>query len=341
MKKTMICPESEFWLQQFLETQKQLNRSSFTLVNYEADLRKFLLWAQFECRRSLRRLRPCDMTRYMIFLEAGGEVQKRPPIWWPFAKTLLVYRQPALKVASRKRHFSALRQFFEYLSAADRRRGWFRFKTPIVSILHTIQLKEQDTNPTTALRPEAFARLFELATKLQDRLALALLFFGGIRLSELVSIRVDSIHFSSHSIVLRRKGGRVHTLRIEQFGEIEPLILAHLKRRKKASEWLFAGIVPERPITARAMAMRLERLLKKLANSTDLTPHSFRKGRATLLYQKTRDLLFVRDYLNHRDAKVTQNYIDTQYLWEHESLEVKGKTWQDQPSQTLKDSHAS
>ena len=47
---------------------------------------------------------------------------------------------------------------------------------------------------------------------------------------------------------------------------------------------------------------------------SDITPHSFRKACATELYMKSKDLLYVRDYLNHKDAKVTQTYIDKKTL---------------------------
>ena len=55
-------------------------------------------------------------------------------------------------------------------------------------------------------------------------------------------------------------------------------------------------------------------ILKKSCLPANLTPHSFRRACATNLYIETRDLLLVRDYLNHHDAKVTQTYIDSTQL---------------------------
>ena len=59
-------------------------------------------------------------------------------------------------------------------------------------------------------------------------------------------------------------------------------------------------------------------ILKKCGLPSNLTPHSFRRACATNLYLKTRDLLLVRDYLNHHDAKVTQSYIDSTQLQQNE-----------------------
>ena len=55
-------------------------------------------------------------------------------------------------------------------------------------------------------------------------------------------------------------------------------------------------------------------ILTKSGLPSELTPHSFRRACATNLYIETKDLLFVRDYLNHHDAKVTQTYIDSTQL---------------------------
>ena len=59
------------------------------------------------------------------------------------------------------------------------------------------------------------------------------------------------------------------------------------------------------------MYNRVLKILEKSNLPKELTPHSFRRACATNLYLETRDLLLVRDYLNHHDAKVTQTYIDS------------------------------
>ena len=46
------------------------------------------------------------------------------------------------------------------------------------------------------------------------------------------------------------------------------------------------------------------KILKDSGCNGSLGPHSFRKACATNLYLRHKDLLLVRDYLNHKDAKV-------------------------------------
>ncbi|MCC4466447.1 site-specific integrase [Limosilactobacillus reuteri] len=42
----------------------------------------------------------------------------------------------------------------------------------------------------------------------------------------------------------------------------------------------------------------------------NITPHSFKRGAATTLYAETHDLLLVRDFCDHTDVSITQQYID-------------------------------
>lgn len=322
--------EIDYALENFIATQKRLNRSPHTIVNYQSDLKKFFQWCHLLALHP-HRISSKLMSDYLEFLAKGGLLKQRLGFFQRIFHALRPWelktlQQRPLKVASQRRHFSALRQYYDYLMITQTKRWpWSLKANPIKNLLHTIQLKDQDITPTKTMKREVFEHLNEKATKVRDRLALALLFYGGLRLQEVVKIRVDQIHFASQSLKIVRKGGRLHTLRPQNFPELERLILIHLQRRPKASEWLFAGRDPKSSLSSRAMAMRIQKLLQKGADEKGLTPHSFRKGRATYLYQQTRDLLFVRDYLNHRDAKVTQTYIDTQLLWENESFEESRK----------------
>ena len=75
------------------------------------------------------------------------------------------------------------------------------------------------------------------------------------------------------------------------------------------SEFVFANRQGNK-VSTKTMYNLIIRLLVQAGCRDGLTPHSFRKACATNLYIKHQDLLLVRDYLNHSDAKITQTYID-------------------------------
>ena len=228
-----------------------------------------------------------------------------------------------LSPSSRRRKISALSQFYSYL-VADEVFGKKLIVNPVNSILHNVRLKDVDIQHTVRLSRDEFEVLIEKNWRPREQLILHLLFWGGLRLAELTRLKKDSLNSETQTLTLVRKGGSVHKLKIEHFSRIEFLWNRYLQGMKQyslnngdenKSEYLFASklhlLSSSRAITERAMVNIIQNCFKK-ANilNRGLSPHSFRKGCATELYFKTKDLLYVRDYLNHQDAKVTQTYID-------------------------------
>lgn len=317
------------WLTEYLTSLGQLNRSGQTHQSYESDLKKFLVWFEVVRRKKITKIKSSDIENYTQFLEKGGLLRRPQNLWMRlliFFKIRkkqnddLIWPQNPLKVNSRRRHLSSLKNFFEYLKQHHEEKWWSRFKkNPIKSKLHSITLKQSDIEHTKMLTPEHFERLNEACTKREMRLALHLLYYGGLRLHELTLLHIDCFDIESQSMTFARKGGKVHQLRLQNFREIERLLAIHLATRKINSLYLFPSKSGHKALGTRAWALRLERLFLKAGLPSGLTPHSLRKACATELYFKYRDLLFVRDYLNHTDAKVTQTYIDSQTLWQRDS----------------------
>lgn len=310
--------KNQLYLVRYLHSLRSRNKSEHTLKNYRVDIEAFLKWFEKTYNAPLSSANGETITRYKQYL-AGIETAVRPPFWkrwwWQISgqKTKLLRRQLILAVSSKRRHLSSLKNFFQYLQEAHQDQGKkFKFN-PVKQKLHTIGLKDKDIRHTKVLTPKDFEKLYETVTKLQDRLAICLLYFGALRVEELSLLRVEQFHHDSESISFYRKGGSLHVLRPVNYPEIKRWFEAYITQ-KYPGPWLFAN-KSGRPLSTRTHYNRLMKLFKKAGLSSELGPHSFRKGRATELYRETKDLLYVRDYLNHRDAKVTQTYIDTQSLY--------------------------
>jgi len=145
----------------------------------------------------------------------------------------------------------------------------------------------------------------------KEKLLVNILYWGGLRLSEVTHLKISDFNPDNHTITFTRKGGYVHTLKIQQAEYIFDLLDQHLKFRPHAGDYVFSNHL-ERPYTPRAMYDLILKIFQKSGvYRPGLAPHSFRKACATNLYHQSKDLLQVRDYLNHTDAKVTQTYIET------------------------------
>ena len=134
---------------------------------------------------------------------------------------------------------------------------------------------------------------------------------GGLRIREAATLKFSDFNPETETLTFIRKGGSRHHLALDHFKELFIELERVRVRQIVSSDYVFAGQKDGKPLTSRALYGRIKKYLRQAGLGAGLAPHSFRKGCATNLYQKTRDLLFVRDYLNHQNALVTQTYIET------------------------------
>lgn len=315
-------------LDQYLQNLSRLNKSEHTIKNYRADLLKFFDWLENNQKLPLQKVNGEIISRYKDFLDRGGDVHKEtlknPTIamflWFQLAlartffkkqiqRSLLFYQGP-LSVSSRRRHLSSLKNFFQYLKEGHEDTTGAFAKNPVKSKIHAITLKEVDVTPTKMLSREDFGIIENKTFRTNERLMIYLLYYGGLRLSELCYLKISDFDLKSKTITFNRKGGSVHTLAIQKADLVFKNFDFYLNSGVFKSEFLFQN-KEGRPYSLKAFYNKVMKILSRAELiESGITPHSFRKACATNLYIRTKDLLYVRDYLNHSDAKVTQTYID-------------------------------
>lgn len=331
--------QHEKWLQAFLENCRQTNKSEHTLINYRADILKYIHWYEQRFNNQLNKATATTIGEYKQFLSEGTwkkelatsleKPKKRPSIKKglgkighffshifrpknkrPRKEKKVDLEQEPLSVSSRRRHLSSIKNFYEYLKQSHEDVNKMFRTNPVKSKLHAIKLKEEDVLSTKLLTKDHWKKILECTYRPQERLIIHLLYFGGLRLAELTELKVSNFNTQERTLTFRRKGGYIHQLAIRNSRKIFKILDDHLATRKVMSDFLFAR-KNSRPITSRTMYNYILDIFKRAGvGQIGLGPHSFRKACATNLYKETKDLLFVRDYLNHSDAKVTQTYIE-------------------------------
>ena len=158
----------------YIENCKQLNKSEHTIKNYRADLLKFLTWYESNYSSTISKTKGDTIGQYKDFLSKGGPVYSalsgKEKFLGSFKKTFLslfkkrktskekglpnrlIFEQNPLAVGSRRRHISAVKNFFEYLKQSHEDKGKLFSKNPVKSKIHAIKLKEMDVTPTKNLR---------------------------------------------------------------------------------------------------------------------------------------------------------------------------------------------
>lgn len=314
-------------MDEYLHNLSRLNKSEHTLKNYRADLLKFFTWIEHHENTKISKTNGEMIGRYKEFLSSGGPVYKevlRNPelrflLWFKMIfqkKTLkkrteksMLFFQAPMSVSSRRRHLSSLKNFFQYLKEVNEDTSEKFKNNPVKSKIHAIQLKDIDVIPTKMLTREEFKLIEEKTYRTKERLMLYLLYYGGLRLSELCYLKITDFDHANKVLTFTRKGGSIHTLVIQKEDLIFKNLNFYLNQADLKTNFLFQNKVGA-AYALKTFYNQVMKMIERAQVSADITPHSFRKACATNLYIRTKDLLYVRDYLNHSDAKVTQTYID-------------------------------
>jgi len=300
-------------IEDFLEHYDQLNRSKNTIESYARDLLLFKNWCDITRRKRFNHLSANDIQNYLLFLKTG--VTSYQSGFW--RKKIHSYNlKRALSVATRKRHLSTLTNFFDFLLQKYPKTPWYQrrmgiqeFKSsPIKPKLHQLRIKDGDYTPTPLVKEEHWQALMAAPLNLKERLFLSLLYWAGLRISEAKNLKVDQLDLKSNTLTVVRKGGKRHQYFIYDDGKLSLWWQAYSSQHK--SDELFPSSYFKGSMSRRGAYQLVKRCFKKAKLPRELSAHGLRKACATRLYQQTKDLLFVRDYLNHSDAKVTQRYIE-------------------------------
>lgn len=262
------------------------NASPHTLESYRRDL---TLLAEMLHPKPLHRAETQDLERFMT--------QQA--------------RQCAPSTQARRR--SSLRQFYLFLL-----RMGMRQDNPAQALA---QPKQTRSLPKY-LSEEEVERLLESAAKRTDHAGLRLqalmeiLYASGLRVSELVSLRMRQVSTEQQMLRLRGKGGRE---RLVPLTDSAMTALRHwlaadhpalLEGRSRGEDWIFPS---DRAESGHLTRQRFHQILKELAaqarlNPDRVSPHVLRHAFASHLLHHGADLRAVQMMLGHADISTTQIY---------------------------------
>ena len=207
-------------------------------------------------------------------------------------------------------HLIALRSFLKFCS-----------KRSIATMPpEKIELARTKRTQVTFLNPEELAALFaqpDVNTKIgiRDKTILELLFSGGLRVSELVSLDTAHVSTTRREFMVRGKGQKDRPIFMSDAAAT--WIDAYLKTRKDSSPALFIryGGTKQQDTTGdflRITPRSVQRIIAHYAKLAGITkkvsPHTLRHSFATDLLMNGADIRSVQTMLGHSDISTTQIY---------------------------------
>lgn len=144
----------------------------------------------------------------------------------------------------------------------------------------------------------------------RNRAMLELLYGSGLRISELLDLKIGSIHMNEKYISVIGKGDKE---RIIPLGEISIITLrdyienARSKLSKKPGSLLFYNYKGDK-LSRQAVFKYIKNLAKEVGIEKNISPHTIRHSFATHLLANGASLRIVQELLGHEDISTTQIY---------------------------------
>ena len=162
---------------------------------------------------------------------------------------------------------------------------------------------------------------------LRDKAILATLYWTGLRVTELITLKTKDIKLSENQFSVVWKGSKLRSVFLTQ--DAKEKIKKYILSRGDDSEYLFISLSPNsygQPLSRNSV----ENLVKKYAEfvwiTEKVTPHTLRHSFATSLLRRWADIRSVQALLGHSSIQTTQIYthVDDKYLQKvHELLDQK------------------
>lgn len=260
------------------------NRSPNTIEAYRRDGKRFLKMIGYKGPQTLNSLKPRDITEYMQKLRDSG-----------------------LSSVSTARNLAAVKVLYRFLAAegivnsnpaeaVESPRLWRR----VPGVLSTQEVERLLAAPK-----------LENPRGLRDSAMLETLYATGLRVSELIMIRLKDLNLDVGYLSTLGKGskerviplGEVAKERIESYRLTgRPALL-----KGESTEFLFVTRL-NKPMTRQAFWKIVKKYARAAGITKKISPHSLRHSFATHLLENGADLRSVQKMLGHSDITTTQIY---------------------------------
>lgn len=173
------------------------------------------------------------------------------------------------------------------------------------------------------LTKEEVKLLLECTTYLKHKAILSTLYSAGLRVSEVINLRISDIVSSEMKIRVRngKRNKERYTLLSQK--NLELLRLYWKKfgyKNYSPDDYLFISRQTKKKLTSRGVQSAIEKSVKKAGISKKATPHTLRHSFATHLMNDGVDLVTIQALMGHSNMKTTSIYL---HVRDYKILNIK------------------
>ena len=301
----MISNELNQFVQEYLAYLKlEKNLSEQSVSSYYSDLKKFLIFVEEEKHSDLNNITSKIISKYFEIMRDLG-----------------------LSSSTSARYLSSVKGFFKYLHSQD-----YIEKDPAEILSARITERKL---PTVL----SFAEIDKLLQTpnveeklgLRDKAILELFYSCGLRVSELINLKISDLYFNDEVIRVLGKGSKqrivpIGSSAIYWISEYLQKVRFSLEKKMKSENIIFLNVRGTK-LSRMGIWKIVNRYAQEAEISREFHPHTFRHSFATHLLEGGADLRAVQEMLGHADISTTQIYthIDRDFIKQmHKDFHPRG-----------------
>ena len=269
-------------IDEFIESLKAKQASNNTIVSYERDIMKFSNYFE-EKGKKIFDLTRDDMLEYIDYLKSEGK--SNPTI---------------------SRSIASVKRLYKYLLSKN---------LVEENIVENIESPKVDRKDLMILTQDEIEKLLEQPdfSELKgqrDKAMLEVLYSTGIRVTELISLKLEDVNLTNGYIKVKKKNSERHiplgnlSLKClkEYINKVRPLLI-----RTEEEKTLFINTNGQK-MTRQGYWKILKQYKEQAKIDKDITPHSIRHSFAVHMLQNGAEIKTVQELLGHTDIASTMMY---------------------------------
>ena len=312
-------------IDEFLNYKDDHNKN--TKTSYSSDLILFYQYIKLKKIKSFYKVTPKDIEEFFT----SEFLNKYERTWKNKSGKVTKTSNGIRSLASKNRIISTLSSFYKFLVFKERIK---HSPIPKRSTKNDVKSQSLGTNEIEIIlnfiKRESFSKLPK-----RDRLVIELLYYCGLRVSELINIKVEDLklHNQNPYVVIQGKGNKFRdqplpNIMIENLisyiknerksilgnkGESKYLLISNygsnkVNRYKNLTRQQINQIVTKISSTSLA-EFKLSNIKSGEKKYKKISPHMFRHAIGTHLHKSGIDILRVRDHLGHSSVSTTSRYV--------------------------------
>ena len=210
------------------------------------------------------------------------------------------------------------RRYFQHLIETDKV-SWSYYNQAVCALrfLYQVTLKRPEMIPhlpfprqekrlPTVLSVEEVQRFFGVVSHPRDRMVVRTIYAAGLRISEVLHLKVTEIDSDRMLIHVRQGKGKKDRMVMLSKTLLEELRAYAQEARPR--DWLFPGMDPTQPLCSRTIQRACRIAGERAGIAKRITPHVLRHSFATHLLDAGTDLRVIQTLLGHGSVTTTIRY---------------------------------